>query len=448
LLGGSGSAGPLNDSWIFSGSVWTQVTSTAVPAARTGASLAYDPIAKAVVLVGGTDCIGNCSGWWEYRAGQWSQGAPSGGPPGSYGGALAYDPPLAALVLVGGVSGNGSYLTEEWALRGSPSNLSWGPLAENPRPSARMDAALAFDPASDALVLFGGEYLTATTGLAADLNDTWELGSSGWTNVSPAISPPARGAAALVDDGSQGALVLFGGCGPEACPFVDQWSFGPAQAVAVVISPATCGSVLVAGASYGNGQEALLVNGSYPIAFGGCPGWGLNSISANGGLLYEAGPGLLHVGGSGLLRIGFHEIVSALSVFVVPATCGSVEINGTAFGNRTTAQLVPGNYTLVAPSCPGEWFAGWSAAGNVTVQAPAAAATTLTFRGTGSVAAYFEPASSPATLSGPLVGWFALIGAALLLGILYLVFRRKGRALPAPRGSGGGTARGDRPPAS
>ena len=439
LFGGSGAAGPLNDTWIFSGMAWTPIVSNDTPAARTGGSMAYDPVAGAVVLVGGTDCVGNCSGWWEYRAGQWLPG-PGPGPPLVYGAALAYDPVRGEMVRVGGVFGNGSYLAGAWVLEGTASNLSWNALPGIPEPSPRLDPALALDPPTGTLVLFGGEYLTPSSGISSDLNDTWELGRNGWSNVTPRSSPPARGAAGLVYDAAQGALLLFGGCGPEECPFADLWSFGPAEPATVETEPTACGSVEIGGAPYGDGQVAYLVNGSYPIGVAACPGWGLQSLSTDGGLRYAPSSGDLLVAGAGQIRILFQPVRVALSVFLVPPACGVVEVNGTGYANSTTVDLLPGNYTIEAPSCAGKRFVGWSVAGNATVQDLSSAVTILDLRGAGAVAAYL--AASPAPASPDLlgnVGWFALLAGIVALGVFYLAMRRRRRA-------GGATAPGTAAP--
>jgi hypothetical protein len=77
------------------------------------------------------------------------------------------------------------------------------------RPSARDDAAMAYDPATGDVLLFGGLAI-GSQGLNA-LGDTWRWDGSSWTQLHPAVSPPALSGALLGYDPSSGRLVLTGG---------------------------------------------------------------------------------------------------------------------------------------------------------------------------------------------------------------------------------------------
>jgi Kelch motif len=81
-------------------------------------------------------------------------------------------------------------------------------------PSARSDAAFAYDGQSSSLVLFGGHQGSI------DFGDTWEFSSGGWTNVTPPApngtnTPTARFGASVAYDNVSGEIVLFGGMGPR-----------------------------------------------------------------------------------------------------------------------------------------------------------------------------------------------------------------------------------------
>jgi hypothetical protein len=74
------------------------------------------------------------------------------------------------------------------------------------QPEARNHAALAFDPASRRLILFGG-----FAGQEDVLSDTWAWNGTGWRRLSPASSPPATfyASAASWPDGH--TIVMVGG---------------------------------------------------------------------------------------------------------------------------------------------------------------------------------------------------------------------------------------------
>lgn len=71
--------------------------------------------------------------------------------------------------------------------------------------SARSAAAVAFDPFTETVVLFGGRRW------GADAADTWTWDGSQWTEEHPPVSPPAREGASLAYDGLGHRLLLAGG---------------------------------------------------------------------------------------------------------------------------------------------------------------------------------------------------------------------------------------------
>jgi hypothetical protein len=83
------------------------------------------------------------------------------------------------------------------------------PSAPPVRPSARDDAAMAYDPASGDVILYGG-LLLSNQGPAA-LAGTWSWNGAQWTELQPAVSPPPLAGALLGYDPSTQRLVLTGG---------------------------------------------------------------------------------------------------------------------------------------------------------------------------------------------------------------------------------------------
>ena len=83
------------------------------------------------------------------------------------------------------------------------------PPAPPSRPSARDDAAMAYDPADDSVLLFGG-LVIGGEGLSA-LDDTWSWNGTRWTDLHPTTSPPGLSGALLGYDPATGTLVLTGG---------------------------------------------------------------------------------------------------------------------------------------------------------------------------------------------------------------------------------------------
>jgi hypothetical protein len=76
-------APPLNDTWVWDGTTWTQQRSTHSPAAREDASMAYDAAMQAVVLFGGNDGISHTpdlTDTWTWNGATWMLQHPANSP--------------------------------------------------------------------------------------------------------------------------------------------------------------------------------------------------------------------------------------------------------------------------------------------------------------------------------------------------------------------------------
>ena len=87
-----------------------------------------------------------------------------------------------------------------------PSEASnWKKLSTATTPPARSYCAMAYDPVSKKIVLFGG------LGKTGNLNDTWVFDGTNWTQVRTAVAPTVRNGATMAFDRSTKQLVMFGG---------------------------------------------------------------------------------------------------------------------------------------------------------------------------------------------------------------------------------------------
>ena len=101
---------------------------------------------------------------------------------------------LVALLAVGAVI----------ALRGTGQHTG---TAAYSQPAIESGAAMAYDPDTKTVILFGGR------GKSDVLSDTWSWDGTGWTKLAPTTSPPARSGASVGWDPVSQRLVLFGGVG-------------------------------------------------------------------------------------------------------------------------------------------------------------------------------------------------------------------------------------------
>ena len=281
--------GECNDTWVWDGATWTDVTPAVRPSARSAHALAYDATRGVVVLFGGgsleepascgNPATGLCGDTWVWDGAAWTDVTPAASPsPRAYP-AMAWDPVRAEIVLTGGFSTvdgvcgvpGSRTCADTWTWDGA----TWT-LRDPPTPAPdRRRAGIAWDAARAQLVMFGGKPAATCFPDSACPRDTWTWDGSTWTQhaaqpggpetseqlavastpdgdgvllsflgnsrgtwrwdgaawrrlVVPA-RPQPREDAVLVDDPVRGEVLLFGGTclgePGEACG--DTWTWSP-----------------------------------------------------------------------------------------------------------------------------------------------------------------------------------------------------------------------------
>lgn len=203
-----GAAGPpqgrLNDTWAWNGHTWLPLHPVTSPLPRDSASMVYDAATGTIVLFGGISDSGTVlDDTWSWDGSSWTQLHPTTSPQARDAAGMAYDAAHQVVVLFGGETEQGRLspsLNDTWSWDGS----IWTQLHPATSPSARFGASMAYDAATQQVVLFGG-------GAGYPLNDTWSWDGITWTQLHPATSPPARVHASMVYDAASQQLVLFGG---------------------------------------------------------------------------------------------------------------------------------------------------------------------------------------------------------------------------------------------
>jgi hypothetical protein len=161
LFGGIG-IGPLDDTWEWDGSAWTQVATTG-PAPRQEHAMAFDSQRALTVLHGGTYSM-HYHDTWEWDGLAWRQVADDG--PTRFAHAMVYSSQAARTVLFGGGPST-SPQADTWEYSGTGSAsvfgsgcgsppLSLAPVATAlPRINTTAQASLTDIPASFAFVALG-----------------------------------------------------------------------------------------------------------------------------------------------------------------------------------------------------------------------------------------------------------------------------------------------------
>ena len=237
--------GSLNDVWYYdlTASTWTekQPPAGAVwPTQRQWSPLVYDPTASRVYVVAGylndsgSPGFGGMGGMpvlppgvgypsnpgtsrevWELNTTTttWvDRSAPSNSPGARTMHAMAADPVSGKVYVFGGQDFYGTELNDLWEWNGD----KWVQVVTGTSPPTRTEAGMAYDPARKSLILFGGStYANSTSymGMPDSLADTWEwnIATRKWTQLAPATSPSKRSQHGMVTDSVRNKIILYAG---------------------------------------------------------------------------------------------------------------------------------------------------------------------------------------------------------------------------------------------
>jgi N-acetylneuraminic acid mutarotase len=160
---------------------------------------------------------------YDFGSGQWMQMGAELSPPGRMFHNMVYHEGADRTIVFGGWAVGNRLFADTWAY--DYNSDTWAELMPPMSPPAREYSAMAYDPVTDRIILFGG----AGPGEAA-LGDTWayDYGSNTWTELSPAVAPSARGWHAMAYSDIDQKIVLFGGGADRDSFQPDTWLFDPA----------------------------------------------------------------------------------------------------------------------------------------------------------------------------------------------------------------------------
>ena len=272
VVGAGGSGAMYVRTGLLGSGAWKQVSDPAPPPLLEEVGLTYDERRGVFVLFGGYDGTTVSGATWELRDGTWQTPMVMGSPPGPrqapalaydpnaspagmsylYGGsadthvygwdgitwemmttsspppparagaAMVYDDAIGAVVMFGGITPDVNHMAlgDTYAWDGA----NWQLLAaDGDGPGARTLPMMAYDRRRQVITLFGGGDQTMGT----EYDDTWEWNGS-WKQLSPVASPPRRVGGAMTYDPVRGLIVLFGGSANptvESGDLQDVWSW-------------------------------------------------------------------------------------------------------------------------------------------------------------------------------------------------------------------------------
>ena len=243
---------PNNDTWEWDGTQWASVCSASTvpactrPTARISFGMAFDSTASRSYLFGGWTGARSDETWaWNSSAHTWTKvcgmGTSCTGPTARTNAAMAFDGVNRGILLGGGYDGANS--DEVWLFRGG----AWSKLAGGAvscfGPSRRSYGSMVYDSVRQRAFSFGGSVGSNDN----FLNDSWEWDGAGWSLVCPTAtcttSPTARSRGALAyHPGRQRALYFGGLVGPTPGTTTNEtWEWSGATKVWTKVCPtATC----------------------------------------------------------------------------------------------------------------------------------------------------------------------------------------------------------------
>ena len=191
-----------------------------VPAPRTDAMTAFDPVSGTIVMFGGQNRAGTLNETWTWDGAGWRLEHPAHSPSARERGLMAFDPATKKVILFGGqtcappapdgtigceYATDTRSLHDTWAWDGNAwAQLKTAHVPQVPHFAEDMAAAAA-DPASGQLIML----FWVAQPSAATFPETWTLTGGDWKQLHPAHSPYDELFGGVAFDASSNRLMLL-----------------------------------------------------------------------------------------------------------------------------------------------------------------------------------------------------------------------------------------------
>jgi hypothetical protein len=210
----------LGQTWLFSGSSWSEAHPSLSPSGRIGAAMAWDPKLNTMLLFGGVvGEHGQPRDTWTWNGSAWRKlDAGVGAPPGGWA-AMAYDVLHREMILVVAAGAPGTVTTKTWSWDGT--RWKERPTEGQPAPEG-IRSSLVFDPGNQ-VILAASMRCRSTTCASETL--TWD--GSRWRQLTPPHEPdPSAYIEVLRDPASHRIVLLTEGSTPPGLPApTETWSW-------------------------------------------------------------------------------------------------------------------------------------------------------------------------------------------------------------------------------
>ena len=218
-----------DDLWSYdhSTNTWTQIEDGAGPRGRFNFMMVYLHVHHQLFLFGGFSANDRLSDTWIYDItdNRWFQIRPENSPSHRSDAAIAYDPKNDVVILHDGYCRDDSHPQDTWVF--DFDSISWTQMSPEDSPIPQYGHHMIYDTRNRMLVMYGGHWSIPGTGRHGYSDGVWtyDYQSDTWTKVDPATSLPRRYWHTLAYDEDRGAMVVFGGSGERDAVLDDTWLY-------------------------------------------------------------------------------------------------------------------------------------------------------------------------------------------------------------------------------
>jgi hypothetical protein len=218
-------------SYDYSTNTWTQIEDGSEPRGRFNFMMVYLPVHHQLFLFGGYSANDRLSDTWIYDItdNRWFQPPPEIRPEISPSprsdAAIAYDPKNDVVILHDGYCRDDSHPQDTWVF--DFDSISWTQMSPEDSPLPQYGHHMIYDTRNRMLVMYGGHWSIPGTSRHGYSDGVWtyDYQSDTWTKVDPATSLPRRYWHTLAYDEDRGAMVVFGGSGERDAVLDDTWLY-------------------------------------------------------------------------------------------------------------------------------------------------------------------------------------------------------------------------------
>jgi hypothetical protein len=221
LFGGYSRGGYLKDTWTWDGTTWTRQTPVHSPPRDYEPVMAYDARRGVSVLFGddGNDLKGDT---WLWNGRDWRKQHPLRSPSTRPGAGMAFDQTRDRVVLFGGIddSSCGDTGCADYRDTFTWDGANWVKEDPDQAPDKRSFMGMAPDPGTGKVALYGGvqDFLGG-----AIFGDTWKWDGTTWTEFRLDVRPPKRDGMAMAYSPALDRVVMFGGTSYGLVWYRDTW---------------------------------------------------------------------------------------------------------------------------------------------------------------------------------------------------------------------------------